>query len=152
MIISFGNENKINNPMHFHILSESDKENYFKLYRYISNSVKKYKRYKKVESIKEALYLIRLYCIRNDINDWKRCLVCGIYWIGEDIVINTRQLSHLICKCKSSINGAFLEMGYTSYPSNNKILSFIPFLNDNCTEQKKWSIRRRNVINYQISL
>lgn len=81
-----------------------------------------------------------MFCIQNDADDWKRCLVRGIFWIDNDIVINTSQLKLLICRCKAAINQTLSEMGYVSIQINEKYLSKSPFLKN---EHKKWNIRKR---------
>ena len=109
----------------------------------ISNSSNKYKRYKKYSSLIEIFNLIHFYCIHNDSDDWKRCLICGICWIDHDIAINIRQLSHLIGKCKSSINGTLSEMGYISFIFNDKFINYFPILKDRKFEAMQWNIRKR---------
>ena len=136
---------KSSTPYNFNILCQIDKDKYLNLKNYLSSCVKRCENYTKVSSLNEKLSIIYSYCIRNDEDDWKRCLVCGIYWIGEDIVINTHNLSLLVCKCKSSINGALSQMGYITQPLNYKfITNHIPFLKGKTIEQKQWNIRRRN--------
>lgn len=143
-------ENEIIAPKYFNILSQSDKEQYIILQKYISNSEIRYKRYKKVESLKEALCITYNYCIRNDLDDMKRCFVCGVFWIGNDIAINTKQLSRLISKCKPSINGTLSDMGYRVCPINNQLNSYIQFLSGNIDEQKQWNIRKKVNFSFQI--
>ena len=81
---------------------------------------------------------------KNNSNDWKRYLVCGICWINDDVAINTRQLRILLGKSKSTINGAFAKMGYETMPfrNNEELLEKIPFLRGNFNEKRQWTVRR----------
>lgn len=136
-----------NQPSFFELLDEKDQKKYLELQDAFSHSEMRYKRNKRLESLLDSLQEIKQFCIRNDSNDWKRCLVCGVCWMGQDIAINTRQLKLLIDKCKSSINGALSKMGYGTAPIKSSItaelLNYIPFLKGNFLEQRQWTVRRK---------
>jgi hypothetical protein len=140
-------EAELSEPMFFSLLDEDTKVKYAELRSLLRSSEKRYKRYKRIEALQDALDMIHDFCIQHDGNDWKRCLVCGVCWMGQDIAINTRQLRLLIDKCKSSINGALSKMGYGTAPVKSAIaatlLSYIPFLKGNFMEQRQWTVRRR---------
>lgn len=133
-------------PNFFSLLSEEDKAGYADLKEKLC-SFQKYKRNKRVESLQEQIEEIRKFCLRNDDEDWKRSLVCGICWMGYDIGINNRQLKLLVGKCKSSINGAISKMGYGTVNIKSEVsarlLEFIPFLKGNFVEQRQWTVRRK---------
>lgn len=142
------NSSNQNFPAYFEILDEEDREKYKKLKYYIANSGKKYKRYQRVESLKDALHWAYCYCIKHDSNDWKRCLICGIFWTDLDtIIINNHQLQILIDKCKSSINDAILRMGYKTIPftscEETKLMYNNPFLSEKSIEWKNWTVRKK---------
>jgi hypothetical protein len=134
-------------PMFFSLLDDEDQKKYVELRTLLHSSDKRYKRYKRIEALQDALDLIRDFCVRGNDSDWRRCLVCGVCWIGQDIAINTRQLRVLIDKCKSSINGALNKMGYGTAPVKSAIaaslLAYIPFLKGNFVEQRQWTVRRK---------
>lgn len=134
-------------PQFFNFLTKSDQKKYWDIKKKILNLNKKYKKNKKLELLEDSINLIHKYCTRNDSNDWKRYLVCGICWIENNIAINNRQLRFLINKCKSSINNGFLLMGYNPILQKssltNTLLEYIPFLKENCYEQRQWSIRTK---------
>lgn len=136
-------------PAFFALLNEADRKGYETLRAELSSSDRKFKRYKRVKSLQDALMEIQRFCRRGADDDWKRYLVCGVCWVGFDIAINTRQLRLLINKCKSSINGALAKMGYSTAPIKGDLsrglVMAIPFLKGNFAEQRMWTIRRRNV-------
>lgn len=142
-------EDKSVNPAFFELLSESDRQGYIDLRNELMSSDTKFKRYKRITSLRDALYAIHKYCSRNSNDDWKRYLVCGVCWMGWDIAINTRQLRLLINKCKSSINGALAKMGYSTAPikteGSSSLIKAIPFLKGNFVELRMWTIRRRQI-------
>ncbi|OHS96196.1 hypothetical protein TRFO_10132 [Tritrichomonas foetus] len=140
-------DDKRSTPTFFNLLEPDDQNKYWEMQKTIANSEKRYKRNKRIESLQEALDMIHDFCIRSDPDDWKRCLVCGVCWMGQDIAINTRQLRLLVDKCKSSINGALSKMGYGTAPIKSVItaalLTYIPFLKGNFVEQRQWTVRRK---------
>ena len=75
-----------------------------------------------------------------------RSLVCGILWVDDYIVINTRQLQHVIGKCKSSINNGIQAIGYVSIQTSADIAVILgkkfPFLKNNFSEMRQWTVRR----------
>lgn len=141
-----GSKSEFEEPPFFSLLPLEDQAGYIQL-RESLNSYKKYKRYKRLESLSDQLDEVRRFCMRNDGEDWRRYLVCGICWMGYDLAINIRQLKDLVGKCKSSINGALLKMGYGTIPIKSiiteKLLEYIPFLKGNYVEQRQWTIRRK---------
>lgn len=134
-------------PNYFDLLSIPDQNAYKKMRQELSSSSTKFKRYQRIKSLQDALTLIKTYCMRSDADDYKRCVVCGVCWMGWDIAINTRQLRLLINKCKSSINGALAKMGYSTVPikgdASASLLDSIPLLKGNFAEQRMWTVRRK---------
>lgn len=134
-------------PSFFELLKDEDKQKYWELHKTISTSDKRYKMNKRLESLQESFDMIHEFCIRHDSDDWKRCLICGICWINQNIAINNRHLCFLVDKCKSSINGALTKMGYKTAPINSSFtkdfLEYIPFLKGNFIEQRQWTVRHR---------
>ena len=143
------NEQKVENetPYYFEFLSPEDQKQYKEMKERISSSEKNFKKNKRIECFQDALDCIQQFCVRNDGEDWKRYLVCGICWMDQDIAINTRQLRILIDKCKSSINGALSKMGYGTLPIKSQIsanlVNYIPYLKGNFVEQRQWTVRRK---------
>ena len=135
-----------NSPKHFEILSENDKNQYNTLRATLSSHLCRNRRGKRLETFSDMLNAIKVFCIRNDEDDWKRCLVCGVCWLPMGLAINTRQLSMLIDKCKSSINGSLQKMGYGTIQSrsesSNALSDVIPVLKKNFNELREWSIRQ----------
>jgi hypothetical protein len=74
-------------------------------------------------------------------------MVCGIYWLPDAIAINIHQLRSLIPKCKSSINVSLQKLGFSNSPgrtaSGQTITSIFPFLKDNLSALRKWTIREK---------
>jgi hypothetical protein len=134
-------------PVFFSLLTDNDQLGYRRLRSTLGNSDQRYKRNKRIESLQDALDAIREFCIRNDADDWKRCLACGVCWLDRDLAINTRQLGLLVDKCKSSINGALAGMGFgTTTPKSDvaqSLVTRIPYLQGNFVEQRQWTIRRK---------
>ena len=140
---------EVNNPMFFELLTMEDKQKYWEMRVILQNSEKRYKRNKRVESLQDALNAIKEFCMRGDDDDWRRCLVCGVCWMGnQEIAVNIRQLMLLVDKCKSSINGALAKMGYGTAPAKSaatmSLLQYIPYLKGNFVEQRQWTVRTKH--------
>ena len=132
-------------PEYWDILSEEDRTQYQKMKQDFSSGVMKRVRNSRAETFDEILEVIKKFCVKNDDNDWKRYLVCGVCWMDSAIAINTRQLRLLVCKCKSSINGSLQKMGYTTNMAHSEswkiLFPKIPLLKDHFPELRKWTIR-----------
>ena len=140
-------ENNEQFPAFWDHLQESDKQQYNIMKTLLSSSQTKNRRNKSAETFQDVLDTIKLYVVRGDDNDLYRGIVCGIYWINDDIVINTRQLRLLLDKCKSSINGSFQMIGYLSPSSSTDTTPILsktfPFWKDNFKEIRQWTIRAK---------
>lgn len=128
------------------MLSETDKMQYGYLRMVLSQQANKNVRNKRIETFTDTINTIKQFCVRGDNDDWKRCLVCGLAWIGDDLAVNTHQLRLLIFKCKSSINGSILKAGYNHtlgrVETAKTITRLFPILKDNMSEIRQWTIRR----------
>ena len=133
-------------PNFFDLLSESDQKDYYELRNSFTAPNCRNRRGKRLETFTETLDSIKSYAVRHQSDDWKRCLVCGVCWLDNSIAINIRQLTILVNKCKSSINGSLHKMGYFSSTShsdtNNALVTAIPLLNGNFPELRQWTIRQ----------
>ena len=133
-------------PKYWDLLSTDDKASYEVMRGTLSSPSCKNRRNKSLETFTEIIDTIHNFVVRNDSDDWKRALVCGACWLGKNaIAINTRQLRLLIAKCKSSINGSFQQMGYSTVPtgaeSSSSLIKYFPFLKDNFSELRQWTVR-----------
>lgn len=135
-------------PEFIDILSSEDRKLYEELQQNVGSPDYRYNRNRRLSTLRDILDYIRDYCERDDIDAWKRYLVCGICWMKDCIAINTRQLRLLISKSKSAINGAFAKMGYVTVPTKgieeSLLLDAIPFLSGHYPELRQWTIRKMN--------
>ena len=133
-------------PNFFEYLSLEDQKKFEEIKNTLGAPDHRYNRNKRLVTFQEMLESIKDFCERNDSEDWKRYIVCGICWFGNEIAINTRQLRILLGKSKSSINGAFAKMGYETLPSKgidqSQLMDKIPFLKSNFAEYRQWTVRR----------
>ncbi|EAX94842.1 potassium/sodium hyperpolarization-activated cyclic nucleotide-gated channel 1, putative [Trichomonas vaginalis G3] len=133
-------------PKFFDMLSDDDKTLYQNLRSSLSSHACRNRRGKRLENFSEMLSTIKTFCLRHNEDDWKRCLVCGVCWLPNGIAINTRHLSLLIDKCKSSINGSLQKMGYSTLQSRSEssgaLSDTIPLIKNNFNELREWTIRQ----------
>ena len=134
-----------NQPQFWEYMNEADREAFNHMRTALSSPACKHRRHHSTELNHEILNWIKKFVVRNDQDDWRRALVCGICWMPDGIAINTRQLRILLSKCKSSINALFQNLGYHTIPASNEFASSLvrifPNLKDNFPELRKWTPR-----------
>jgi hypothetical protein len=132
-------------PQYWNLQVDSDKVTYLKIQHTLSSSVCKHQRHHANDLNKEILNSLQTFIMRNDPDDWKRGLVCGICWVRGAIAINIRQLKILLARCKSSVNSMFLNIGYTTVPTDTQytiaLSEFFPGLKGNFGALRRWTIR-----------
>jgi hypothetical protein len=136
----------VGEPQYWDLLPDEDKAAYNRLkHEFSAGALHHGRRSTGAESFDAMLEAIREFAERDDENDWRRFLVCGLCWMDNAIAINTRQLRLLISKCKSSINGSLQKMGYATNASHTNswkaIFPHIPLLKDHFSELRQWTIR-----------
>ena len=89
------------------------------------------------------LNLVRNFIERRPDQQDLRSIVCGIYFGGKYVCVNTRQLKYLIGRCKSSINNGLQSMGYISSKQRVRqiILSVLPPLANDGATLRQWTLR-----------
>jgi hypothetical protein len=134
-----------NQPNHWSILSERDQLRYRQLQQSIVPLCFRTTRGEVSMKFQIILMLIKRYTNRHDDDDWKRCFVCGVVWLENVIAVNTRQLSKLTDKSKSSINFGFQAIGYktvTMSPTQaSEMISRFPLFSSDSNEIHQWTIR-----------
>ncbi|EAX93246.1 hypothetical protein TVAG_156100 [Trichomonas vaginalis G3] len=131
-------------PPYLDILVEEDRGRYLELRNNLCSDKMRYQRFRRTDTFDLILEEIHKFCIRNDSDDWKRCLVCGVCWLSSYIGINVKQLRILTDKSKSNINGVLAKLGYVQVQNTQhkkELIEAIPFLKGNYLEQRFWTIR-----------
>lgn len=132
-------------PRFFQILSEYDCQEYNSLRSRFASHAHQGLNRQQYTDFSASLDLIKDFCVRNDDDDWKRGLVCGIFWLNKEIAVNNSQFSILIDENKSSINNSFQKLGYSLFKDRIKSINLltekIPFFKDNYRELKDWTVR-----------
>lgn len=130
------------------ILTDQDQETLKQLQSALSSTGSRNLRGKQLKTFSDMINIIQKFCIRGDAYDWRRCFVCGICWLNNGIAINNRRFGSLLGKCKSSINGSFQQLGYTTAPSRSEsydsIVEAIPILKNDMPSLREWTLRIRN--------
>jgi hypothetical protein len=74
-----------------------------------------------------------------------RALLVGIFFAGPGICVNIRQLQFFMAHSKSSLNGSFQQIGFTSVKAKSKardfVLAALPFLQRDQFLLKQWTVR-----------
>ena len=138
------NNNKIETvnsfPNFFYLLSEQDKITYINFLNSQRDT------HKKFDGIMKDIESLHNFIVRGDSDDWKRSLVCGICWLPEGLAINNQQLKIALNRSKSSLNALLSKIGLNNFVNRAKaaylILNVFPFLKDNPSEFRQWTVRR----------
>ena len=133
-------------PEYFDLLSPIDRTHYRALSKMFRDSIQGRQRNHRIENFNELLCMIRNFAQRDDGDDWKRCLVCGVVFFNNShLAINTHQLSLIYDKCKSSINGALKHLGWKTTISRGdldpQLIDFFPILKGQTAKLRQWSVR-----------
>ena len=132
-------------PKYFELLNAEDRKKLLVLRDTLSSQACRNCRNKRVETFGEILTVVHRFCVRNDENDWKRFLACGVCWYQQFFCINIRQFHLLIDKFKSSINGSLHRLHFVIVPNRVQcariIADAIPYLRDHPLEAREWSVR-----------
>ena len=134
-------------PPHWQLLPSQDLQDYLLLKRqFFEKYGVKSKKGKRLDGCNDMLSEIRRYIEKSENNKWKRSIVCGVIFLQNSLAINIQQLRILIGKCKSSINGSLKKCGFDNCIKKaegcNKLIEAIPFLRDNPSERRKWTLRQ----------
>jgi hypothetical protein len=94
--------------------------------------------------MKEVLAVLQ-YIERSTENAEVRSIVTGLCFHGPFVCINTRALKGILCRCKSSINGLFQELGYGQWRARYDrefVLLAMPSLKKDPGMLRQWTIRQ----------
>lgn len=124
-------------------LSFEDKTEYLRLKEVFHSPTSNPARERGPYTILDDLKTVVSYVNRRPDNKENRSLVSGLFYAGNFICVNTRQLKLLIKRCKSSINNGFQQLGYVSDKSKVKqsILSVLPSLVNDTALLRQWTVR-----------
>lgn len=132
-------------PNHWDFLNDADKQTYERIRAALTAPSNKNKKNKRADEFRDILEAIYLFENHDEVDKWKRCLVCGVYKFDGGIAVNISALKRLVFKCKSSINGSLKAIGYptVTYKSSQceELLQGIPFLKGNTVELRQWTVR-----------
>jgi len=81
-------------PAYFHWLSQEDQEKYYELQKKIKQQ-KTYCCVDRSNAFFSILVEIYKFAVRLDAYDDDRCCVCGVFWSGNKIAINLKQMAFL---------------------------------------------------------
>jgi hypothetical protein len=130
---------------HLSLLTDDDRRAYEVLHQEMRHIASRTTHDQLGKIFKEIIARIHQFAVRNDSNDGKRCLVCGIVWLENAFGVSTRKLTKLVGRCKSSINAGLQSFGYATIPTTPEhvtlLVRALPFLRENANEMRQWTIR-----------
>jgi hypothetical protein len=139
-------EMKRRTPKFFSLLSDADKSGYFNLQQQLLLLTEHRRRGHRLETILDCFRMIHSWAQRGDGDDWRRCCVCGLFYLQCGIAVNSHQLNSLTDRCKSSINGGLKRLGYGTISArgdmNPELVRLLPYLKGNTHELRQWSVRK----------
>ena len=134
-------------PKYWDRINQHDQQQYAKIQREFSSTNVQNRKYKSTTVFSNFIDTIHSFVMRGDADDKARALVCGIYWTGNTVVLNSRQIMTMMSKCKSSINSSLLSLGYEIVPVSSNttatIIKLFPELGRNFGELRQWTIREQ---------
>ena len=138
-------------PNYWDLLNQEELNDYLELKKYFTAHPRISKKEKQDDVFRQKLDKIRSFIGDEGDRSGIRSLVCGLAFLSESIAINIQQLTVLLGKCKSSINGSLQSMNYVSLSPGNRheaeLAAKIPFEHLDKRESKKWTIRESRKVN-----
>ena len=132
-------------PDNANLLSARDLDEYQNLRRYFFTESSKSKKGDRLDLLNKKLNRIKTYIEKSDGDDWKRGIVCGIFFLSNSLAINIQALRTLLGKCKSSINGSLQQLGYVAKAQTpeftSELAQKIPLGFRHMAEINKWTMR-----------
>jgi hypothetical protein len=130
----------------FGLLCPSDRQEYDRLRDNFHEDIGKSRKGERLDVFTDRLNQVRAFIERNDEDQWKRSLVCGVFFLRDSLALNIQQLRTLLGKCKSSINGSLQRLGYSAllpgHEAEQEFLSRIPSHCQEPSDLKRWTIRK----------
>ena len=127
------------------LISSEDRDAFIELHYFFQTSSKLANKDRRLITFYNELSKILSFIERNSEHIEERSILCGVSFQGSLIAVNSRQLKTLICRCKSSINGSFQQLGYSTLRTKSKthlcILRAFPSLNNFPNLVRQWTIR-----------
>lgn len=126
-------------------LNKDDIDFYRKLKNMLSSHICRNCRNRRTESFNEMLSMIHYFIHRKRDDVWKRSVICGVCWYKKYLCVNIQQMSYLLEKCKSSINGSLQRLSLMVIQNKKQSIKIlkeaIPYLKDHLDLLQKWSVR-----------
>jgi hypothetical protein len=126
-------------------LTDEDKTEYLRLKLQFHQSQRSAGKDSRMSVFHHELHTAFTFIGRRSTGREERSIVCGVGFAGQFICVNTRQLKAFLGRCKSSINGGFLQMGYVAVSSKTKarkcLLAVLHSLVDDQTNLRQWTVR-----------
>jgi hypothetical protein len=132
-------------PRHLNLLSMTDADEYWRLHDEFRADSTKSRKGERLDTFSDRLNQIREFVERSPEDRWKRSIVCGVFFLCHGLALNVHQLSSLIGKCKSSVNGSLHQLGFfTRAPATGidpQFLAAVPLEYQDEIELRNWTIR-----------
>jgi hypothetical protein len=132
-------------PAIWNRLTQEDHSEYFRLKLQLQRSQRPIGDGHRTLGFQKELLTALSFIERSPEGTEERSIICGVAFAGPYICVNTRQLKAFLGRCKSSINGSFLEMGYTALRTKSKarscVLACLRALIDDVVNLRQWTVR-----------
>jgi hypothetical protein len=132
-------------PHYWSQLSADDQSEFNKLRNSFHHGQQLASKDHRAPAFQRELSTVISYIERSSDNIEPRSILTGLCCVGRVICINTRQLKSFLCRCKSSINGSFQQLGFTAIRSKAKtrtcVTLALPSLQSQPGILRQWAAR-----------
>ena len=130
---------------HWARLSQEDQTEFVKLHAHFRHQQKSPMKDRRSLTFAAEMTLVLKYIDRSPSNREERSMIAGAAFAGPFVCVNTRTLKCFLCRCKSSINGCFQQIGYISVRTKHKskkcLISVLPSIEKDPTSLRQWTVR-----------
>jgi hypothetical protein len=97
------------------------------------------------EEFYEQIAAVHDFICRSDYDSSLRAMICGIFFGGRFVLVNTLRLKDLLRRSKSGMNGCFQRLGYDVMRPSNEIVQLfdklLPDVDQRAFQIKQWCLR-----------
>jgi hypothetical protein len=127
---------------HWYQITQDERQEYLRL-RTAFRDQNKLSKDHRTRTFSEELHMLLEFIERSRDGGEGRSIILGLAFAGQYICVNTRQMSHLFGRCKSTINGCFQQIGYISMKTKwmECVAAVLPSLAGDPSSLRQWTAR-----------
>ena len=126
------------------LLSAEDRDAYLEMAHRFQVSLATH-RHSGVKEFEQQLQTVHSFIMRSNKDQSKRSMICGVFFGGGFILVNTARFKDLLARSKSGMNNCFQKMSYDVMRPSNEIVTLfkrlLPDVDQGTFNLNQWCVR-----------